>query len=121
MRATTFRHSSASVTFEEFVRPALLKMAGHTALHRPTVVARMDEKMTKSAGRLHFVRVHLSHEGSEIVARSTGNQSSGMLSSMMLANGLMIFPRDETAIAEGASVEVQVLDPTFLDRTSSGF
>jgi molybdopterin molybdotransferase len=112
---------SASVTFEQFVRPALRKMLGHRAIFRPTVRARLGEPLRKRAGRLHFVRVQLERRGTEVVASSTGSQSSGVMRSLSLAQGLLVFPADETELAEGAEVTVQVIDEGFFAGQSRGF
>jgi molybdopterin molybdotransferase len=112
---------SAMVTFEQFVRPALLRMAGHRRLHRRTVEVRLGETLRKKAGRLHFVRVTLAREGDAVVARSTGNQSSGVLRSMIRAHGLLVFPAGATELAKGATARVQVLDEGFFAAESPGF
>ncbi len=112
---------SAMVTFEEFVRPALRRMMGHRGLFRPLVRARLGETLRKKAGRLHFVRVSLAHEDGAVVAHSTGNPSSGVLRSMTLAAGLLIFPAEATELAAGAEADVQVLDPDFLASDRPGF
>jgi molybdopterin molybdotransferase len=101
---------SAMVTFEEFVRPALLKMAGHMRLFRPVVEATLAEPLEKPAGRLHFVRVELARRGAEIVATPAGNQSSGVLRSMTEGSGLLVFAAPATRLAAGARARVQVLD-----------
>ena len=111
---------SAMVTFEQFVRPCLLRMMGHTALFRPRVRARLAEPLKKAAGRLHFVRVALERRGGEVTARATGNQSSGVLRSMVAAHGLLIFPAEATLLPAGAEVDVQVLDPDFLAAADAG-
>ncbi len=108
---------SAMVTFEQFVRPLLLRMGGHEACFRPVVRAVLGERLTKKPGRLHFVRVHLKRDGHAWVASSTGNQSSGVLRSMSLAHGLLVFPADDTAIEAGAEVAVQVLDDLVFRET----
>ena len=112
---------SALVTFEQFVRPALLAMAGHTTLHRPRISVTVAETLTKKAGRLHFVRVRLERCGREVRARSTGNQSSGVLRSMTEAQGLLIFPAEATRLAAGEQAEVQLLDESFLAWHGPGF
>ena len=109
------------MTFEQFVRPALLKMMGHGACFRPTLRARLDEDLDKKPGRLHFVRVCLERRGGEIVARSTGNQSSGVMSSLARAHGLLIFPAEQTSLARGSEVTVQLLDEGFLAGRERGF
>ncbi len=101
---------SAAVTFEQFVRPALLRMLGHRRCFRPTVRARFEGRLTKSAGRLHFVRVTLEARDGEWIARSTGNQSSGVMSSMNLADALLVFPLEASELRQGDPVTVQILD-----------
>ena len=112
---------SAMMTFEQFVRPALLRMRGACRLHRPLVSARVAEALHKKPGRLHFVRVTLSREGDAIIAQSTGNQSSGVLKSMIRAQGILIFEADASELAVGATATVQVLDGDFLASDTPGF
>lgn len=111
---------SAMVTFEEFVRPALRKLAGHRALHRPRVEAVLGETLRKGAGRMHLVRVRLERREGSIVARSTGSQGSGVLRSMAIAHGLLVFPAEATHLAEGTPVQVRVLDEEFLAAENAG-
>ena len=110
---------SAMVTFEQFVRPALRKMEGRSAWFRPSVVATLTHPLRKSPGRLHFVRVHLERRDGEILAMSTGTQSSGVLQSMSLADGLAIFPAEATELSAGGAVRVQILDEDFFAATGS--
>jgi molybdopterin molybdotransferase len=112
---------SAMMTFEQFVRPALLRMQGAHRLHRPLVLARVAEALRKKPGRMHLVRVELARDGNAVVARSTGNQSSGVLTSMIRAQGILIFPAEASEIAAGASAFVQVLDADFLASDAPGF
>lgn len=111
---------SAMVTFEQFVRPALRRLAGHRALFRPRVTAVLGETLEKQPGRLHLVRVRLTREDGRIVATSTGNQSSGVLRSMALAQGLLVFPADASALHAGEAVQVQVLEEDFLAADDAG-
>jgi len=112
---------SAMVTFEQFVRPALRRMTGHSALFRPLVRARVAERLAKKPGRLHFVRVELERRGDAIVARSTGNQSSGVLTSMVRGHGLLVFPAEAHELREGDLAAVQVLDEACLASPEPGF
>lgn len=111
---------SAMVTFELFVRPALLKMGGRRAWFRPAVDATLDETLRKKPGRTHFVRVSLERRADGLHAASTGNQSSGVLRSMVDAQGLLAFAADASELAAGARVRVQVLDPEFFAGTEPG-
>lgn len=112
---------SASVTFDQFVRPALRKMMGHTRLFLPTVKARLLEPLDKKAGRLHFVRVALEWRDGEVWALTTGNQSSGVMTSLVRAHGLVVFPADATSLGAGETVTVQVLDDDFFHGETRGF
>jgi molybdopterin molybdotransferase len=112
---------SASVTFEQFVRPVLLKMQGIRRVHRPTVQAVLTDALDKKPGRVHFVRVRLDREGTSIRATSTGNQSSGVMRSLSDADGLLVFPADSARLEAGALVTVQVIDERALWRGDRGF
>ena len=112
---------STAVTFEQFVRPALRKMMGHRAIHRPVVRATLAGGYRKKAGRLHFVRVSLERTPDGLVADPTGNQSSGVLTSMIRGQGLAVVPLETEEVEAGTEVDVQVLDPGFFDLEERGF
>ncbi len=103
---------AAMVSFEQFVRPALLKMAGHSRIFRPVVKAILGEAVNNPGKRPHLVRgtVELTNGRYRVV--STGNQSSGRISSLTRSNGLMLVPPD-TLLAAGDDVDVQLLDRNF--------
>jgi molybdopterin molybdotransferase len=110
---------SAMITFELFVRPLLLALAGHEELLRPEVAAVAGERFSKKPGREHYVRVFLEpNAAGALVARSTGNQSSGALRSMTLADGLLVLPAADSEIAAGARARVIVLDERVLAPAS---
>jgi molybdopterin molybdotransferase len=100
---------SAMVSFEQFARPAILKMLGHTDLTKPTVQAIVDEPLTNS-GRRGFVRVIVSRQEDGYHARTTGEQGSGVLTSMAKANGLAIVPEGTRYVEAGSELSVQMLD-----------
>jgi molybdopterin molybdotransferase len=100
---------SAMVSFEQFARPAMLKMLGHTDLVKPTVQAVVDEALTNS-GRRGFVRVVVSRQEDGYHARTTGEQGSGVLTSMSKANGLAIIPEEVRHVEAGTVLTVQMLD-----------
>ncbi len=102
---------SAMVTFELFVRPALMKMMGHKKLFRPTLEAIMDEDYRQKRGRRNFVRVVLSLKDGEVYASLTGEQGSGILRSMVLANGLAIIPEETTEVRKGEKIRAYLLRP----------
>lgn len=100
---------SAMVSFEQFARPAILKMLGHQDLDKPTVRAILDEPLTNS-GRRGFIRVVVARHADGYHARSTGEQGSGVLTSMAKANGLAIVPEGIRRVDAGSEVVVQMLD-----------
>ena len=100
---------SSLVVFELFVRPALLKMAGHTELLRTTFEAILTTDVTNKDGRVNYMRAILSKENGEYVAKTTGPQGSGILHSLVLANGLITIPAGVT-LNIGEKVEAQFLN-----------
>jgi molybdopterin molybdotransferase len=99
---------SAMVTFELFVRPALLKMSGRRKLTRPRVRARALTTIANPGNRRGYLRVRLERDGDGIGASLTGEQGSAILRSMVVADGLAVIPPD-TTVPQGASVEVILL------------
>ena len=99
---------SSLVVFELFVRPALLKMAGHTALLRPTFKAVLSESVTNRDGRVNYMRAILKESHGEYTAETTGPQGSGILHSLVLANGLITIPAGVT-LGAGETVDAQFL------------
>jgi molybdopterin molybdotransferase len=101
--------SSAMISFEQFVRPALLKMMGRKNLFRPLLEAVLAQDVKVSSGRLHLVRCKLFEEDGIKMAVSTGTQSSGALRSMVVADGLMILPSENAPFKAGDKIKVQSL------------
>jgi molybdopterin molybdotransferase len=100
---------SVMVSFEQFVRPALLKMMGHREIFRPRVKAVLETPLGKRHGRREFIRVRVEWRNDRYYARVTGPQGSGILRSMVLANGLAILPEDVGRLEPGEQVEVELL------------
>ena len=100
---------SAMVSFEQFARPAILKMLGHTDLTKPTVQAILDEPLANS-GRRGFVRVVVTRREGRYHAGTSGEQGSGVLTSMVKANGLAIVPEGTYRVEMGSEITVQMLD-----------
>ena len=99
---------SSLVVFELFVRPALLKMAGHVNLLRPTFKATLAETITNRDGRVNYMRAILKESDGQYTAETTGPQGSGILHSLVLANGLITIPSGVT-LAAGETVDAQFL------------
>ena len=99
---------SSLVVFELFVRPALFKMAGHTELFRRTFQAILEDDVVNSDGRVNYMRAIITSRNDEYYAKITGSQGSGILYSLVLANGFIIIPAG-TTINAGEAVEAQFL------------
>jgi molybdopterin molybdotransferase len=101
---------STMVTFELFVRPALRRMLGHTRLFRRPVPVTLEEPVSIGARLTHFLRavVTVQHDGS-FTARLTGAQGSGILTSMALANALLVVPEDRSRVEAGEMLHALLL------------
>jgi molybdopterin molybdotransferase len=99
------------VTFLAFVRPALLQMMGATACNLPLLKARSTEEIRKKPGRTEYQRgtVSTASDGT-LEVRTTGNQGSGVLSSMVQANGLIVLHHDQSSVAIGDEIDVMMFD-----------
>ena len=99
------------VTFLAFVRPALLRMMGCATPAPPLLKARSVEAMRKKPGRTEYQRgtVSTAPDGT-LQVRTTGNQGSGVLSSMVQGNGLIVLHHDQGNVAAGDEVDVMMFD-----------
>jgi molybdopterin molybdotransferase len=97
---------SAVVTFEILVKPALRRMLGRRELYSPVVTARLADPIASKSGLTQFMRVRLTREAGSLVARLTGPQGSGMLSSIAHADGLLVLPENVDELAAGSEVNV---------------
>jgi len=102
---------SCMISFEQFVRPSLLKMAGFPRIFRPSLWAVLKEDISKRAGLAYFIRCRLIEESGSLFATTTGEQGSGILSSMVRAQGLLVLPAEKAAAKKGELVRVIPLDP----------
>jgi molybdopterin molybdotransferase len=96
---------SAMVTFELFARPAIRKMLGHDRLFRRPVTVTLEEPVTIGARLMHFLRAVVTpHEDGRLMARLTGPQGSGILTSMSRANALLVVPEDRPRSEAGETL-----------------
>ena len=102
---------STMVCFYLYARPALRKLGGHRSygLPRAQVTCAVDIKV--AANLTEFIRVRLERRGAELYATPTGNQGSGILSSLSRADALLIGPEKETVLKAGSSATVLLLNP----------
>jgi len=101
---------SAMVSFEQFARPAILTMLGKRALEKPEVEVVVDEDIT-GGSRRGFVRGVVTKRGDAYHARPIGGPGgSGILTSMVRANALLIVPEGTTLVRAGERLRAQMLD-----------
>ena len=101
---------SSMISFEVFVRPAILRMMGRSNLAMPSVTAIMEDRVENDDGRRFFARVVVTKRDGKYFARLTGPQGSGILSSMARANGLAVIPESTKEVKSGGKVEVMMFD-----------
>src|SRR5204863_5989609 len=100
---------SALITFDVFVRPAVLKLAGRRSFGRLVVEAALGEAM-HSDGRETYVRVVVERRGDAYVARIAGDQGSAVMSTLVRANGLLVLPEGVAKAATGERFPVWLLE-----------
>jgi molybdopterin molybdotransferase len=100
---------SVFVSFEQFVRPAILKMMGRTQVSRPEVTATLTQDVAGPKGKLQFARVLVQRTREGWQATPTGARGSNLISTVTRANGLAMIPQGIELAPAGSQVRVQVL------------
>ena len=112
---------SSMITFEQYVRPSILKMTGHKNFFRKIIRATIKENIRKKEGLRYFIRAVVSYEDGRYTAVTTGEQGSGILKSMVMANGIIVLPEKITAVKTGEEVTVQLIDNSFEMTSQPGY
>ncbi len=99
---------SVMVSFEQFVRPALLHMMGATALFRPQVNGRLTQPVSTNPEKDVFLRVRVSEDEDGLRATLSGGQSSNVLSAMAMADGFALVPVGVGDLATGDTVTLEM-------------
>ena len=84
-------------------------MQGFSKLQRPTLPVRLGYDARASADRTEFQRVTLRRDGTELVAETTGSQSSSRLMSLVGAHALVRIPPGDQGVKAGSVVEAMIL------------
>ncbi|MGE5284162.1 MAG: gephyrin-like molybdotransferase Glp, partial [Actinomycetota bacterium] len=100
---------SSLITFEVFVRPALMKMTGSPRPIKTPVKAALGEPVKKKAGKTQFLRVMVESGEEGYVARTAGDQNTGILRTLVLADGIAVLPLERTTFAAREKVDVLLL------------
>ena len=101
---------SAAVTFEIFGRPVIRKMLGHTRLLHPQADIIVEDGVSERVMRRHYVRAHVEWRNGRLIAHTTGNQGSNIMTSLLNANALLIVPEGGTVIQPGDTAKAIMLD-----------
>ncbi|MBV8772400.1 MAG: molybdopterin molybdotransferase MoeA, partial [Deltaproteobacteria bacterium] len=112
---------STMVCFYLYVRPALRRMTGRNDLGLPRIMARCATDIQKASNLTEFVRVTLVRRNGEVYAAPTGNQSSGVLSSLSRAHGLLVGPATERVLKADTQAAVLLLDSAAAADTEAYF
>ncbi|MFZ4856993.1 MAG: gephyrin-like molybdotransferase Glp [Desulfuromonadaceae bacterium] len=97
---------STMITFEEFVRPALLRMQGYQHVIKPLFRAVLRDPINKKPGKVQIVRLRLDKEGGCWYATSSGNQQTAILKTMVDARAIAVLPGESSSFAVGDEVDV---------------
>lgn len=101
---------SSAVTFELFGRPIIRKMLGHTRLQHPQIAVIVEDGVADRVMRRHYVRAHVEWRDDHFVARTTGNQGSNIMTSLLNANAFVIVPEGGVTIQPGGIAQAMMLD-----------
>jgi len=104
---------STAVTFLQFVRPALGKMLGRNDLFPVRVRAFTDEPLRVKDGKKSYMRGIVREENGVLRVKTTGSQSSGVMTSLLRANCLILIPEGTVAVSGGSPVEIEFLNDPF--------
>ena len=112
---------SSMVAFEQFARPAILKMMGKKDIFKRAFDALLTKPVKKKAGRMHFVRAALEQKHGRFYVTPLEGQGSGILSSMVKANCLIILSEDAKDVEKDSKVKVQPMDEGLLYQDKPGY
>lgn len=105
---------STMVTFEELVRPALLRMMGHRRVIRPLLKGILLEDLRKGGDKTHFLRVQVRVDQGRYLVSTAGDQRTGTLRTMVQASALALIPQAATFLPAGSEVDFHLLSDDVL-------
>ena len=100
---------SAMITFEFLVRPALLRMQGLQNVFKLHVKARLAQAVKKKVGRTFLMRVRLESDSEGLLARNPGDQNTGILTTLVNADGIAVLPAAQDSFQAGETVDVVMM------------
>ena len=106
---------SSMIAFDQLVRPALLSLMGRQKANRKRVTARLLSPLINETQKLRFLRVRVMETQECFYVESAGDQNTGIIGTMIRANGIVALPADCSRLETDETVDVQLLDPSGLD------
>jgi len=100
---------SSLLTFEEFARPALLRMMGHSAVLRPLFKGVLAEDVSKKEGKTGIVRLKVHRDGAVFRLKSAGTQQTGLQRTLLNADAVALLPAESTLFRKGESLDFHFL------------
>jgi molybdopterin molybdotransferase len=100
---------ASMIVFDELVKPAILKAMGYKRILQPFVRAVLQQDVGKRPGRVKFLRVRLESSGGRLLAFSSGDQATGILKTLIRADGIAVLPSERSSFAAGDEVDVHVI------------
>ncbi len=100
---------ASMIIFDELVRPAILKTMGYKRILRPRVRAVLQEDVSKKPGTVKFLRVRLESREGKLLAFSSGDQTTGMLKTLIRADGIALLPAERSSFSAGDEVDVRLI------------
>jgi molybdopterin molybdotransferase len=105
---------ASMIIFAELVKPAILKAMGYRRILQPVVRAILQDNASKRIGRIKLLRVRLEVSGDKLLAFSSGEQTTGMLKTLLKADGVAVLPAERSSFCAGEEVEVHILSSNVL-------
>ncbi len=105
---------SSMLMFEEFVRPALLKMMGYKGVFRPLFKGMLLEEVHKKEGKASLLRIKVAREGNIFKVHSAGNQQTGLQRTLVNADAIALLPAERTVFQAGEEIDFHFLHDSAL-------
>jgi len=102
---------AATIGFEVFVRPVILKLLGIEHEPRPLLKAKLTKRVSGVLGRRVYLRVNVFKRDNDFLAEPVRTKGSGLLTTMTKANGYVIIPEDREGLDQGETVLVHLFAP----------
>lgn len=108
---------ASMIMFDELVKPAILKTMGYRRIFEPSSRALLQEDVSKRVGKVKFLRVRIESSDGKLLAFSSGDQSTGMMKTLLRADAVAVLPAARGTFHAGEEVEVHMMSSNVAMRT----